>query len=131
MKQRVLVIDDDELTLEILRTILDLEEFAVQTASDGESALESIESGDLPDVVVCDVMMPGIDGFEVCRRLKSADRTKHLPVVLLTARDLDEDRQSGYDAGCDAYLTKPFSPLELIGELTSLGLGSSTTPAGG
>lgn len=130
MKQRVLVIDDDELTLEILRTILDLEEFDVQTAPDGESALAMIEEDDLPDVVVCDVMMPGIDGFEVCRQLKSSARTGHLPVVLLTAKALEKDRQDGFDAGCDAYLTKPFSPLELIDELNELGLGSPTPTAG-
>lgn len=131
MKQRVLVIDDDELTLEILRTILDLEEFEVQTAPDGESALAMIEDDDLPDVVVCDVMMPGIDGFEVCRQLKASDRTGHVPVVLLTAKALDEDRRDGFEAGCDAYLTKPFSPLELIDELTKLGLGSPATSTGG
>lgn len=130
MKQRVLVVDDDELTLEILRTILDLEEFEVQTAVDGESALAMIDDGQLPDVVVCDVMMPGIDGFEVCRRIKSTDRTAALPVVLLTAKDLEEDRRHGFDVGCDAYLTKPFSPLELIDELTALGLGSAPTAAG-
>lgn len=131
MKQRVLVIDDDELTLEILRTILDLEEFDVLTAPDGESALAMIEEGELPDVVVCDVMMPGIDGFEVCRQLKAGDRTGHLPVVLLTAKALDKDRRDGFEAGCDAYLTKPFSPLELIDELTKLGLGSPTRSSGG
>ncbi len=130
MRQRVLVVDDDELTLEILRTILDLEEFEVITAVDGESALAVIEDGPLPDVVVCDVMMPGIDGFEVCRRIKSAEHSADLPVVLLTAKDLDEDRQNGFDAGCDAYLTKPFSPLALIDELTALGLGSATPSAG-
>lgn len=130
MKQRVLVVDDDELTLEILRTILDLEEFAVSTAPDGETALKMVESGDLPNVVVCDVMMPGMNGFEVCRSLKEAERTADIPVVLLTAKDLEEDRKSGFEAGCDAYLTKPFSPLELIAELNRLGLGQSAKSAG-
>jgi CheY-like chemotaxis protein len=109
----VLLVDDDPLILEILRTILDLEEFAVTTASDGRQALESVAST-RPDVVVCDVMMPDVDGFEVCRTLKSQPSTADLPVILLTARDRPEDRRAGEDAGCDAYLTKPFSPLQLI-----------------
>jgi CheY-like chemotaxis protein len=110
-RRRVLLVDDDPLILEILRTILDLEEFEVTTASDGRRALDVVGSS-RPDVVVCDVMMPDLDGFEVCRALKAT--TADLPVILLTARDRPEDRQAGEDAGCDAYLTKPFSPLQLI-----------------
>jgi two-component system, cell cycle response regulator len=109
----VLLVDDDPLILEVLRTILDLEEFDVTTAADGHAAIAAVERA-TPDVVVCDVMMPGIDGFEVCRRLKSSPATGDLPVILLTARDRPEDRRAGEEAGCDAYLTKPFSPLQLI-----------------
>jgi CheY-like chemotaxis protein len=112
-RRTVLLVDDDPLILEILRTILDLEEFAVTTVSDGRQALDSVASA-RPDVVVCDVMMPEVDGFEVCRTLKSQPATADLPVILLTARDRPEDRRAGEDAGCDAYLTKPFSPLQLI-----------------
>jgi two-component system, cell cycle response regulator len=109
----VLLVDDDPLILEVLRTILDLEEFDVVTAPNGRDALAAVD-GARPDVVVCDVMMPGIDGLEVCRRLKSDPATVGLPVILLTARDRPEDRRTGEEAGCDAYLTKPFSPLQLI-----------------
>ena len=112
-KARVLVVDDDPLTLEILATILDLEEFTVLTAADGDAALAIL--ADTPvDAVVLDVMMPGIDGYETCRRIKADPATAGIPIVLLTARDRAEDRRRGEDAGCDAYLTKPFSPLELI-----------------
>jgi CheY-like chemotaxis protein len=111
--RRVLVVDDDPLILEVLKTVLDLEEFDVVTAADGEAGLQSLRQ-QRPDVVVCDVMMPGIDGLEVCRRIKADPSTADLPVVLLTARDRAEDRVAGEDAGCDAYLTKPFSPLHLI-----------------
>lgn len=111
--RHVLVVDDDPLILEVLQTVLDLEEFEVSTSPDGEGALELVEQ-QRPDVVVCDVMMPGLDGLEVCRRLKEAPATADLPVVLLTARDRAEDRAAGEDAGCDAYLIKPFSPLHLI-----------------
>jgi two-component system, cell cycle response regulator len=109
----VLLVDDDPLILEVLSTILDLEEFDVVTASNGRRALAAVDSS-RPDVVVCDVMMPEVDGLEVCRRLKSDPTTVDLPVILLTARDRPEDRQAGEEAGCDAYLTKPFSPLQLI-----------------
>jgi CheY-like chemotaxis protein len=112
-RRNVLLVDDDPLILEILRTILDLEEFEVTTVADGRQALASVAAS-RPDVVVCDVMMPEVDGFEVCRTLKSQPTTADLPVILLTARDRPEDRQAGEDAGCDAYLTKPFSPLQLI-----------------
>ena len=121
MKKRVLIVDDDSLILEVLRAILDLEEFDVLTAPDGETALRLVNEG-APDVVVCDVMMPGMDGYEVCRTLKNDPLTASIPVVLLTARDLEDDHLRGLDAGCDAYLTKPFSPLELIEELGALGL---------
>lgn len=109
--RRVLVVDDDPLIIEILRTILDLEEYEVTAANDGEAALELV-GRDSPDVIVLDVMMPGIDGFEVCRRIKADDGGP--PVILLTARDNEADRAAGKDAGCDGYLTKPFSPLELL-----------------
>lgn len=119
-KRRVLVVDDDELTLQILRTILDLEEFDVTTVQDGEQALRLLAGDTRFDAVVLDVMMPGIDGFEVCRRIRDDPSTAALPVVLLTARDLDEDRARGREVGCDAYFTKPFSPLQLIEELGAL-----------
>ena len=119
MARRVLVVDDDALTREILATILDLEEFDVDLAEDGEQALAAIASA-VPDVVVLDVMMPGIDGFEVLRRLRADEATASLPVILLTARDTADDRREGEEAGADAYLTKPFSPLALIATIDGI-----------
>ncbi len=121
MKRRVLVVDDDELTLEILRTILDLEDFEVRTATSGQGALDEVDA-ERPDVVVLDVMMPDIDGFEVCARLRGDPATATLPIILLSARDREEDRRQGLDAGATAYLTKPFSPLSLIETLSVLDL---------
>jgi DNA-binding response OmpR family regulator len=130
--RRVLVVDDDPLILEVLRTILDLEDVHVTTAGDGESALDLLADGPLPDVVVCDVTMPGISGLEVCRRLKAGTRTADVPVILLTARDRDEDRRAGRDAGCDDYLTKPFSPLALIERIVAITDGTARlAPNGG
>ncbi len=111
--RRVLLVDDDPLLLDVLTTVLDLEEFDVVAASDGDAALQIAEHEDV-DLVVCDVRMPGTDGLEVCRRLKSNPETADLPVILLTARDTPEGRAAGEQAGCDAYVTKPFSPLELL-----------------
>lgn len=118
--REVLVVDDDPLIRDVLRTILDLEEFTVRVAEDGEAALAAVATR-IPQVVVCDVTMPGIDGYEVCRRLKSSGPTAEVPVILLTASDRAEDRAAGADAGCDAYLTKPFSPLHLIEVIGQLG----------
>jgi CheY-like chemotaxis protein len=117
---RVLVVDDDPLIRDVLRTILDLEGVAVTTAADGGEALGVLAGDPLPDVLVLDVMMPGIDGLEVCRRVKADPRTARVPVILLTARDLGTDRTAGEDAGCDAYVTKPFSPLALIDRITEI-----------
>ncbi|MEX1178685.1 MAG: response regulator [Nitriliruptor sp.] len=119
-RRRVLVVDDDPLILQVLRTILDLEELEVTCLEDGDSALRSLADPPFPDVVVCDVMMPGTDGLEVCRRIKADPRTAAVPVILLTARDRAEDRQAGIDAGCDDYVTKPFSPLGLIDRIRAL-----------
>jgi DNA-binding response OmpR family regulator len=113
MSRRVLVVDDDDLTRDIVATILDLEEYEVETAPDGRAGLAVLRER-RPDVIVLDVMMPGIDGFEVCKRIKGDPETAEIPVILLTARDTVEDRRLGEEAGCDAYLTKPFSPLALI-----------------
>lgn len=127
---RVLVVDDDPLILEVLRTILDLEDLSVACADDGAAALELLADSPLPDVIVCDVMMPGIDGLEVCRRVKADPRTAEVPVILLTARDRAEDRAAGEAAGCDAYLTKPFSPLALIDRIGEFAVATRSTRGG-
>jgi DNA-binding response OmpR family regulator len=119
VKRRVLVVDDDALIREIVSTILDLEHFEVRTADGGEAALAAV-ADEVPDVMVLDVMMPDLDGYEVCARMRAQPETADLPIVLLTARDQREDRQAGIDAGADAYLTKPFSPLKLIETISNL-----------
>jgi CheY-like chemotaxis protein len=124
-RRQVLLVDDDPLIVEVLSTILDLEHFSVRTAQDGQSALSALAE-ERPDVLVCDVMMPGLDGFEVCRRVKSDASTADLPVILLTARDREQDRVAGQAAGCDAYITKPFSPLGLIEVIEQVRVGTSS-----
>ena len=110
--RKILVVDDELYIRNILEFSLSSEGFEVYTVADGEQALQ--KALDLmPDLIILDVMMPKLDGFEVCRAIKAKDETKHIPVFLLTARDKEADRQRGEEVNCDVYLTKPFSPNKL------------------
>jgi DNA-binding response OmpR family regulator len=108
--RRVLVVEDDPTVLEVATTYLEAAGFIVDQATDGFAALESA-SRLSPDLIVLDRMLPGIDGAEVCRRIRATAAT---PVILLTALGSTEDRIVGLEAGADDYLTKPFSPRELV-----------------
>ena len=119
MAKRVLVVDDEMYILNILDFTLGNEGFEVISAANGEEALR--KAVDLvPDVIVLDVMMPKIDGFEVCRALKAKEETSKIPVILLTAKDRDVDRKKGDDAGADFFMTKPFSPARLAEKVMEL-----------
>lgn len=114
---RVLVVDDEPAVRDAVRRALVLSGYEVQQAADGREALEALAAA-APDAVVLDVLMPGVDGLEVCRRLRAAgDRT---PVLMLTARDAIADRVTGLDAGADDYLVKPFALEELLARLRAL-----------
>ncbi|HTM86080.1 MAG TPA: response regulator transcription factor, partial [Mycobacterium sp.] len=114
---QILVVDDDRAVRESLRRSLSFNGYAVTLVTDGAEALEAI-SADRPDAMVLDVMMPRLDGLEVCRQLRSTgDR---LPVLVLTARDSVSDRVAGLEAGADDYLPKPFALEELLARLRSL-----------
>ena len=119
MTARILVVDDILANVKLLETRLTAEYFEVVTAMNGPDALEICERG-LCDIVLLDVMMPGMDGFEVCRRLKGNPRTAHLPVVMVTALDQPSDRVRGLEAGADDFLTKPVNDLALITRVRSL-----------
>jgi len=114
---RMLIAEDDRLTADTLGKRLKGEHYAVDICYDGQSALDYLLSADY-DVAVLDIMMPGMDGIEVLTRLRAADR--HLPVLLLTARDAVEDRVRGLNAGADDYLVKPFAYEELSARLRVL-----------
>jgi two-component system, OmpR family, response regulator MprA len=114
---KVLVVDDEPSVRSALQRALALERYDVQLAEDGQQALDTLAEG-VVDAIVLDVMMPRIDGLEVCRRLRAAgDRT---PVLMLTARDAIDDRVDGLDAGADDYLVKPFALRELNARLRAL-----------
>ena len=111
---RVLVVDDDPLILKVVATVLDMRDaYVVQTVTSADEALAAVDD-QRPALVVTDVMMPGMDGFELTRELRRRPDLERLPIVLLTARDSSADRAEAEEAGGDADLTKPFSPLELL-----------------
>src|SRR5262249_50384610 len=119
MTARVLVVDDILSNVKLLEAKLAAEYFEVITAANGQQARARLES-DKPDIVLLDVMMPGMDGFEVCRRIKTNARTAHIPIVMVTALDQPTDRVSGLDAGADDFLTKPVDDLALFSRVKSL-----------
>src|SRR5476649_1987569 len=119
MAARVLVVDDILSNVKLLEAKLSAEYFEVITAFNGLECLSKMETG-APDIVLLDVMMPGMDGFEVCRRIKSNPKTAHIPVVMVTALDQPSDRVAGLEAGADDFLTKPVDDAALFARVRSL-----------
>jgi len=115
---RILVVDDERAVRESLRRALELEGYEIELAGDGSEALYRLESNEEPDAMILDVLMPGVDGLEVCRRLRGSG--SRLPVLMLTARTEVEDRVAGLDAGADDYVTKPFALEELLARVRAL-----------
>ncbi|HEU4725521.1 MAG TPA: response regulator [Candidatus Eisenbacteria bacterium] len=118
-KGRILVVDDEIYIVHILDFSLGMEGYEVLTALDGEQALERLKS-DKPDLIVLDIMMPKVDGYEVCRTIKSSPETAHIPVILLSAKGRNVDQKMGFDVGADDYITKPFSPRKLVERINAL-----------
>lgn len=123
-QKKILIVEDEESLLKLESILLTSRGYAVTGVVDGKSALESI-SADPPDLVLLDVMLPGIDGFEVCRRIKSDPATRHIPVVMLTAKKSAGDVSQGAEAGSDAYLTKPFKSAQVMQIIESLIAGTA------
>ena len=119
MTARVLVVDDILSNVKLLEAKLTAEYFEVISAFNGQECLAKMEEG-APDIVLLDVMMPGMDGFEVCRRIKSNPKTAHVPVVMVTALDQPSDRVAGLEAGADDFLTKPVDDAALFARVRSL-----------
>jgi DNA-binding response OmpR family regulator len=110
---KILVVDDEQLIVEMIEETLITEGYTVSKAYSGEEALGVVES-DPPDLVLLDLMLPGMDGYEVCRQLQRDARFSHIPVIMLTAKSAIADRVTGYERGADDYITKPFDADELL-----------------
>lgn len=119
MAKRLLVVDDDPGLLRAVAETLRAESYEVTTARRGAEALVRIAES-LPDLIVSDIRMPGMDGYELVRNLRSSARTKLIPIVFLTAKDETADRIAGFRSGVDAYLTKPFEPDELLAVVANI-----------
>jgi diguanylate cyclase (GGDEF)-like protein len=111
--RRILVVDDDRNLRKIIQTNLELAGYEVSTAANGEEALNMLDSMQ-PDLIVLDVMMPIMDGYEVARRVRRHPANTHVPIIMLTAKSEVEDKLAGFEAGADDYITKPFGPQELL-----------------
>ena len=118
-KPNILIVDDDEKNIRLLKAVLMSENYQTSEALNGEKAIESI-ADTKPDLILLDVMMPGIDGFEVCRRLKAADETKMIPIVMVTALREKEHRIKAMVSGADDFLSKPVDQTELQLRVKSL-----------
>jgi len=117
-KSRILVVDDEPDLVELVRHHLAREHYDVVTAGDGETGLAEARRR-LPDLVVLDLMLPGIDGLEVCRRLRADTRTQHIPIVMLTAKGEESDAVIGLAQGADDYVRKPFGMKELVARIAT------------
>jgi CheY-like chemotaxis protein len=113
MAQRILVVDDNPDSVIIMRTILESQGYEVAVATNGAEALEQVTEA-TPDLVLLDIMMPNVGGLEVLQRMREDARTGRVPVILVTAKAQDEDVMSGYQYGADYYITKPFTPKQLL-----------------
>jgi len=112
-KEHILVVDDEESILELLEYNLSREGYKVTCVATGEDALEATKRK-MPDLVILDLMLPGVDGLDVCKTLKNTSKTSQIPIVMLTAKGEESDIVTGLELGADDYITKPFSPRVLL-----------------
>jgi len=119
IKRKILLIDDEARLLEVMKTSLEIEGYDVITAMTGERGLASAEV-DQPDMIILDIMMPDIDGWEICRRLRANQQTKYIPIIMLTALDEPHHVVKGFESGADDYLAKPFDNAELFARIKSV-----------
>jgi len=113
MPKRILVVDDDEMVLMALNELLTPEGYEVQTVLSGAEALEWLDQNGY-DLLVLDIIMPEMDGFELCKRIRKQEEFKEIPIVFLTAKSREEDRATGLDAGANLFISKPISPEKLL-----------------
>jgi DNA-binding response OmpR family regulator len=127
-EQTILVVDDERNIRGVLRLYLEQAGFAVEEFSDGESALQRLDKTPLPALMLLDLMLPGVDGWEVCRRVRRGIHAS-LPILMLTARDDDVDKIVGLELGADDYVTKPFNPREIVARVKAILRRASNEPS--
>ena len=119
MKEKILIVEDEKDIVKMLEYNLKKEGLRVLSVRDGEDALDSANR-ELPDLIILDLMLPGMDGLEVCKELKKETKTAPIPVIMLTAKSQESDKVLGLELGADDYITKPFSPRELIARIKAV-----------
>jgi len=127
-KQKILVVDDEKELIALVSLHMKMAGFEVFTAANGEKALE-LSREEKPDLIILDLMIPKIDGWQVCEQLREDPATKDIPVIMLTARTQIEDKLKGFEAGADDYVTKPFSPRELVARVKRVLARAEAEPA--
>ena len=115
-KKRIMIVDDETDLVETLTYRLEASDYEVLTAYDGQQGLDKVRA-ERPDIILLDVMMPKLDGYHVCRLLKSDEEFKNIPIIMLTARGQEQDIKKGKDCGADDYLTKPFESAQLLDKI--------------
>jgi len=118
-KKKVLITDDEPNIVRVVAARLQAHNYEVICAYDGEEALERIAEA-MPDIILLDIMLPKMDGFEVCRRIRAEEATKHIPIILFSAKTQEEDKRKGREVEADAYIAKPFDPQRLIDTIALL-----------
>ena len=118
-KKTILVVEDEEALLRLQSILLVIKGYKVERATDGQAALEAV-TRIKPDLILLDIMIPKIDGFEVCRQIKANEATRHIPVIMLTAKKSREDRIMGEQVGVDLYITKPYKSAMLTETIQKL-----------
>jgi len=127
MTQRILIVDDNEDNRQILLDLLGAADYDLVSALSGLEAVE-LAAAHVPDLILMDIQLPGIDGHEATRRIKARPELAHIPVIAVTSYALSGDEQKALDAGCDDYVTKPFSPRELLAKVrATLARGAPAT----
>ena len=119
MGKRIVVVEDDEKIVTMIMTSLGREGFNIKSASDGISGLNMVKK-EIPDLLILDLMLPGLDGFDVCREIRMDRRTAQIPIIILTCKSEEIDRILGLELGADDYITKPFSPRELMARVKAV-----------
>ncbi|MEW6040772.1 MAG: response regulator [Elusimicrobiota bacterium] len=119
MTKKIVVIDDEEDYLNLVKTILEPLGYKIIFSSNGTDGLSKIKS-DIPDLVILDVNMPEINGYQLCQQIRKTQDIKHIPIILLTVRRKEDDKVKGLELGADDYITKPFHPKELIARVETV-----------